>query len=133
MENYIKKILKENLLTDKGNTLIKHKSPTNDDAFYFDILDEYGDKIGIIELLDLTKYDYWREQGINGYIVTNSKINIRNKGLGRDAYKLLFKKLDKPIFSDDVRSHDANKMWDFFVSIGLAKYDAKIGRYYSLK
>lgn len=133
MENYIKKILKENLLTDKGNTLIKHKSSTNEDAFYFDILDKYGSKIGVIELLDLTKYDYWRQQGINGYIVTNSKINIQNQGLGRDAYKLLFKKLDKPIFSDSVRTDDANKMWDFFVNNGLAKYDSKIDRYYSLK
>ena len=51
---------------------------------------------------------------------------------GRDAYKVLFKKLDKPIFSDVVRSDDANKMWDSFVADGLAKFDSKLDRYYSV-
>lgn len=132
MKKVIKKLLREGLLTSKGNDLVRHENPYNENQFYFDILDKDGIKIGKIELIDLTNFEYWQQQGINGYIVTNSRVNIRNLGLGRDAYKTLFSKLDKPILSDTVRSDDANKMWDSFVADGLAKYDSKLDRYYSL-
>lgn len=132
MKEFIKKLLREGLLTSKGNDLVRHENPYNENQFYFDILDKDGIKIGKIELNDLTNFEYWQQQGVNGYIVTNSSVNIRNLGLGRDAYKTLFSKLDKPIFSDTVRSDDANKMWDSFVDDGLAKYDYKLDRYYSL-
>jgi hypothetical protein len=132
MKGFIKKLLREGLLTSKGNDLVRHEKPNNENQFYFDILDKNGIKIGKIELIDLTNFEYWQQQGINGYIVTNSRVNIRNLGLGRDAYKTLFSKLDKPIFSDTVRSDDANKMWDSFVIDGIAKYNSKLNRYYSL-
>ena len=132
MKKVIKKLLREGLLTSKGNDLVRHENPYNENQFYFDILNKDGIKIGKIELNDLTNFEYWQQQGINGYIVTNSRVNIRNLGLGRDAYKTLFSKLDKPILSDTVRSDDANKMWDSFVADGLAKYDSKLDRYYSL-
>jgi hypothetical protein len=132
MKEVIKKLLREGLLTSKGNDLVRHENTYDENQFYFDILGKDGIKIGKIELNDLTNFEYWQQQGINGYIVTNSRVNIRNLGLGRDAYKTLFSKLDKPIFSDTVRSDDANKIWDSFVADGIAKYDSKLNRYYSL-
>jgi predicted acetyltransferase len=132
MKEVIKKLLREILMTDKGNNLVRNNSTHNENAFYFNILDTNNNKIGSIELIDLTEIDYWKEQGVNGYIVTNSSVSVRNQGLGRDAYKALFKKLDKPIFSDIVRSDDANKMWNSFVADGLGIYNPKLDRYHSL-
>lgn len=133
MKNLIKKLLREALSTSKGNLLVKEPNSNIENSFTFNILNKDGNNIGQIELLDLTNIDYFKEQGINGYIVTNSKVNIRNEGLGRDAYKTLILKLDKPLFSDTSRSNDANKMWDSLVIDGFAKYNPKLDRYYSIK
>lgn len=132
MKSFNKKLLREGLMTDYGNELIFNKSSYNDNSFYYDILDKNGQNIGQITLLDLTNDDYFKQQGIDGYIVTNSSVKIRNKGIGRDAYKTLINNLDKPIFSDTSRTNDANKLWDYLVKNGIATYNSQIDRYHSI-
>jgi hypothetical protein len=59
MKEVIKKLLREGLLTSKGNDLVRHENTYDENQFYFDILDKDGIKIGKIELNDLTNFEYW--------------------------------------------------------------------------
>ena len=123
--------------TDKGNFLKLNteiaETTNNKDVFGYEILDDENNNIGNIELIDLTSYDYYKEQGIDGFIVTNVKTKNRGEGIGRDAYKSLILNSEKRIFSDTARTEDANKMWNSLVKDGFAEYDEKLDRYVSIK
>jgi|688.fasta_scaffold1304297_2 hypothetical protein len=123
LTNILHNILNEslNLVIDK-----KYKDIRNDSDFYpFNIIDENNNIIGNIEVIYLNYLD--------AYQISNSKVNEKNKGYGKEAYLLLFKKLDKPVYSDSSLTTDAENLWKSLVKNGYAVYNENEKKYKSKK
>lgn len=98
------------------------KEIRNDEDFYpFEILNENGEKLGIIELM--------YRKDLDGYQISNSNVIEKGKGIGKKSYLKLRQLLGKPIYSDSLRSEDAENMWKSLEKANYANYNEDIGKY----
>ena len=102
----------------------KYKDLMNDVNYYpYDIVDLDGNIVGTIQVVYLNY--------LNAYQVTNSKVKEKNKGYGKQAYIQLFKKFNKPVYSDSSLTIDAENLWKSLVKNGYAVYDKEERKYRS--
>lgn len=98
------------------------KEIRNDKDYYpYDIIDGNGKKLGYIELMYRSDLD--------AYQISNSSVKEKGKGIGKKAYMILIKMLDKPIYSDSSLTEDAKNLWKSLVNRNYAHYDESKGKY----
>lgn len=104
----------------------RYKEVLNDvDAYPFNIVD--GESNEILGHIDLNY-----RSDLNAYQIYNSGVKNKGNGIGKAAYLLLFKKLDKPVYSDSSLTVDAENLWKSLVKSGDAVYDTTNKKFKSL-
>jgi hypothetical protein len=108
------------LVIDKEATEVRGKDHTR-----YKIFDSNNNEVGSIS------FNYREDLG--GYQIENIKVSDVGTGVGTNAYRLLISQLDKPLISDSSRSKSADAVWSKLEKEGLAKFDEKQGKYFSIK
>lgn len=84
-----------------------------------------GDVIGSISVN--------RRDDLGGYQIENSSVEDKGKGIGKQMYKALIEISDKPIISDSSLTPEAKGVWDSLVKEGLAVFNEKTNKYFSVQ